>query len=468
MSADNQNAQSVNVSAPNTKTEVQAPDMNIISRLLQLESMARAATSAEALQFMIVNETRKLIPYRQAYLFLSAHPIKRDCKLVTASSIAVIEKHAPFSHWLEKALENIFTNETISTQRLLDIASCPEELKEGWNEFSLPFVVWTPLKLPDGTFIGGLWMSRETPWKENELPLLKRLGETYGHAHVAITSKRTLYHRPTSVTLAAWIIVVFLIMVFVKPVKLSALAPVEITAKEPMIVSSPMDGVIADINFSPNTRITKGETLFVFEDTNLRNEHNITEKTLAVAEAEYRKAAQGSFKDVKSKAQVALLKAQTELHKSKLEFAREMLDKVNVKADKDGLLIYSEKSDWIGKPIQVGQRIMEIADPEKIQLRINLAIDDAIVIKEDAKVDVFLDADPLNAIEATVVSSSYIAEKYNQDTLSYRVTAKFNNMDHEHLRIGLQGTAKVYGERVSLFFYLFRRPISYVRQFLGI
>ncbi len=446
----------------------EAPDLTAVSKLLQLESMARAASSAEALQFMMVNETRRLVPFRQAYFFLSAHPIKRDCKLVAASSIAIVERNAPFASWLEKIIAKIFTSETISTQRLIDIASCPDELKEGWNEFSLPFVLWTPLKMPDGTFIGGLWLTRETPWQENELPLLKRLGETYGHAYVAVTSRRTLFYRPKTITLAAWVIIVFLLMVFVKPMKLSALAPAEIIAKEPVVVSSPMDGVISDIKFSPNTHVAQGETLFVLEDTNLRNEYNVTEKTLAVAEAEYRKAAQGSFRDTKSKAQVALLKAQTELHRSKLEFARELLGKITVNAEKTGLLIYSDKSDWIGKPIQVGERVMEIADTNKIQLKINLSIDDAIVLKEGAKLDVFLDADPLNPIEATVSSTSYMAEKYNQDTLSYRVYAEFNNIENESLRIGLQGTAKMYGERVSVFFYLFRRPISYVRQLFGV
>jgi multidrug resistance efflux pump len=449
-------------------TQQQAPDITAVSKLLQLESMARAASSAEALQFMIVNETRRLIPYRQAYLFISAHPIKRDCKLVAASSIAIIEKNAPFASWLEKTLDKVFTSETISSQRLLDVASCPEELKEGWNEFSLPFVLWTPLKLPDGTFIGGLWMTRETPWQEKELPLLKRLGETYGHALVAVNSRRNLYHRPRAVTIAVWVIIIFLLLVFVKPIKLSALAPAEIIAKDPVVVSSPMDGVISEIEFSPNTRVSEGETLFVFEDTNLRNEYNVAEKTLAVAEAEYRKAAQGSFGDAKSKAQVAFLLAQTELHRSKLAFARELLDKINVKAEKSGLLIYTDKSDWIGRPIQVGEHVMEIADTKKIQLKINLSIDDAIVLNEGAKVDVFLDADPLHSIEATVSSTSYMAEKYNQDTLSYRVYAEFDNIDQERLRIGLQGTAKMYGERVSVFFYLFRRPISYVRQLLGI
>ena len=460
-----ENPKTAEVSESQTST---SPDTVAVSKLLQLESMARAAGSAEALQFMIVNETRRLVPFRQAYLFLSAHPIKRDCKLVAASSIAILEKTAPFATWIEKLVGNIFESETISTQKLLDADSCPEELREGWKEYSLPYVVWTPLKMPDGLFVGGLWMTKETPWQENELPLIKRLGETYAHAYIAITSKRNFYRRHKTVTFAVWVIILFLLTVFVKPMKLSALAPVEIIAKAPIVVSASMDGVISEIEFPPNTYVSKGETLFVLEDTNLRNEYNVTQKTLAVAKAELKKASQSSFRDQKSKAQVSLLKAQMELHRSKLEFAGELLNKINVKAEKTGLLIYSDKSDWIGKPIKVGERIMEIADTKKIQLKINLSIDDAIVLKEGAKVDVFLDADPLNPIEATVSSTSYMAEKYNQDTLSYRVYAEFNNIEQENLRIGLQGTAKMYGDRVSVFFYLFRRPISYVRQLLGV
>jgi multidrug resistance efflux pump len=449
-------------------SEEQGSDLTAVSKLLQLESMARAASSAEALRFMIVNETRRLIPYRQAYLFLSLHPIKRDCELIAASSIAIIEKNAPFAHWLDKALVEIFDNESIASQRLLDMADCSDELKEGWKEYSLPFVLWTPLKLPDGTFIGGLWTTKESPWQDNELALMKRLGETYAHAFVAITSRRNLYRRPNRVTFAAWIIILFLLAVFIKPIKLSALAPAEITAKEPVVVSSPMDGVIAEIEYSPNTFVNVGETLFVLEDTNLRNEYNVVEKTLAVAEAEYRKASQDAFKDAKSKGQISLLKAQTELHKSKLDFARELLEQITVKAERSGLLIYSDKSDLIGKPVRVGERVMEIADTTKIQLKINLSVDDAIVLKEGTKVDIFLDADPLNPVSATVVSTSYMAEKYSQDTLTYRVYADFDDQNKDHLRIGLQGTAKLYGERVSVFFYMFRRPISYVRQLLGI
>ena len=89
----------------------QTPDFAAVSKLLQLESMARGATSAEALQFMIVNETRHLLPYRQCYLFLSQHAIKRDCKLVSASSDTVIEMNETFASWLVKLLSELVDNE---------------------------------------------------------------------------------------------------------------------------------------------------------------------------------------------------------------------------------------------------------------------------------------------------------------------------------------------------------------------
>ena len=51
--------------------------------------------------------------------------------------------------------------------------------------------------------------------------------------------------------------------------------------------------------------------------------------------------------------------------------------------------------------------------------------------------------------------------------LAYRVEASIVEPEID-VRIGLQGSAKIYGSKVSLFFYLFRRPISALRQFTGL
>ena len=37
----------------------------------------------------------------------------------------------------------------------------------------------------------------------------------------------------------------------------------------------------------------------------------------------------------------------------------------------------------------------------------------------------------------------------------------------QSLRIGLRGTAKIYGERVLLGYYLLRRPLATVREWTG-
>jgi hypothetical protein len=51
--------------------------------------------------------------------------------------------------------------------------------------------------------------------------------------------------------------------------------------------------------------------------------------------------------------------------------------------------------------------------------------------------------------------------------LGYRLKATLDDPAHMP-RIGLRGTAKIYGEKVTLFYYLARRPLAAARQFLGL
>ena len=258
-----------------------------------------------------------------------------------------------------------------------------------------------------------------------------------------------------------------IISFFVIPVRISALAPVEVVAKEPAIVSAPMDGVISKVLVAPNTMVPVDTLLFKYEDTGLRNRFEVAEKTLAVAVAEFHKVSQEAFRDPQSNAKVALLKAQVELSRAESKYASDLLDQVEVKASKKGLLIYTDKSDWVGRPVKIGEQIMQIADPNKVKLRISLPVDDAIFLVEGAEVKVFLDVDPLRSISGVVTHASYEATLTPESVLAYRIDAEFSETE-VLMRIGLQGTAKLYEERVSLFYYLFRRPISALRQFIGV
>ncbi|MNL84264.1 hypothetical protein D3C87_2121830 [compost metagenome] len=51
---------------------------------------------------------------------------------------------------------------------------------------------------------------------------------------------------------------------------------------------------------------------------------------------------------------------------------------------------------------------------------------------------------------------------------SYTVLARVDDPTAAPERLGLRGTARVYGEPVSLFYYLMRRPITALRQWTGV
>jgi multidrug efflux pump subunit AcrA (membrane-fusion protein) len=326
--------------------------------------------------------------------------------------------------------------------------------------------VWCPLVLSDGTYVGGLWFGREKPWQENEHILIKSLCEIYAHGMAALEGPQFFKQPKQRGKVFVWSGIACILLILYFPLSLSTLAPSEIVPRDPSIVSAPINGVISEIYVSPNTYVEQGTLLFSYDDTELRNKFEVAEQAMSVSSVELRRATQGAFLDEESKSQVALLNAQLELRQAELDYASELLKQVDVYANEPGLLIYTEESDWIGKPINVGEQVMQIADPENIRVKIDVPVGDAIILKEGAEVDVFLDVDPLNSLDARVTHTSYNAEPTTGDVLAYRVYADLDD-ESKDVRIGLQGTAKIYGHTVNLFFYLFRRPISSLRQFIG-
>jgi multidrug resistance efflux pump len=455
------------MAAPEVSSYSPPPRNTSFTVLLQLEGMVRAAQTQQELQFLFVNETRRLVPYRQAILLTPSTPSKQRYNVQAVSSVPVVDRSAPLMQWTERLIRELRRTSTGHDLRHVTESDCPDSLKADWREFTPGYGLWCPLKHPGGQVFGGLWLTREQPWAEHELTVLHRLREAYAYAWRAVGPSSTPRWRWGLSRTATWTLAAAMLGAMVIPVPMSTLAPAKIVAKDPLIVSAPIDGVIAEILVPPNSTVSEGQVLFKYEDTTFRNEYEVAERNLDVAVAQYRRAAQGSFLEAEQKADVPLLKAEVELRETERDYAHERLAKVEVKAERAGLLIYTDKSDWIGKPVVVGQRIMELANPQQLEVRIDLPVDDAIVLREGAPVKLFLNANPLASVPATVSHASYHAEVLPNNTLAYRVTAQLGQGSSE-LRIGWQGSAKIYGDKVTLFTYLFRRPISAIRPWIGL
>ena len=81
--------------------------------------------------------------------------------------------------------------------------------------------------------------------------------------------------------------------------------------------------------------------------------------------------------------------------------------------------------------------------------------------------NIFLDINPMSSYKGKILRSTYEPELSPEEVLSYKLISSFEG-SKDIPRIGLRGTAKVYGNRTILFYYLFRKPITFIRQLIGI
>jgi len=447
-------------------TAQQIPALIHLAALTHLEGQVRAATTVQELQFLSVNETRRLVPYQQAFLLSAADPATMPYRVVTASSVAVVDRDAPMMVWLEQVVHAVRAGQPAGLPIAVTAELVPEALRAGWREFVRGYVLWCPLNHPDETLLGGWWFERGFTWEDNDATIVHRLAGSYAYAWKALAKRRRTWSG-TIKKPSLWLIVAAVIAVSCIPIKVSTVAPVKVMARDPIVVSAPMDGVIADVAVAPNTMVLQDRLLFRYEDTNVRNQFQVAEQQLAVARAEHSQAIQAGFTNAQRRADAPLKKAEASLKETELAYAKDMLDQIEVRAPQTGLLLYTDKADWVGKPVSVGERIMEIADPQRIELRIDLPVSDALLLKDGAEVTAFFDALPLESFAATVSRASYHAEVLPGDVFAYRVTAELAAVD-PRLRIGWQGSAKVYGERGPLAFLLFRRPFTALRQLFGV
>ena len=132
-----------------------------------------------------------------------------------------------------------------------------------------------------------------------------------------------------------------------------------------------------------------------------------------------------------------------------------------------GVVIFSDPQDWLGKPVSVGERVLQLADASKIELTMDLPVADLITFPENAEIVMYLNSDPQHPIQGSLYSIAYQSELTADNVLAYRLKAHLTNSE-QLPRVGLKGTAKIYGERVTLFYYLFRKPLAGLRQWLGL
>lgn len=449
-------SQPVNLQSQPAQASKEQAFINLVTR-------AMGAAKPTDLQFIIANETIQLAHYRQAAFFESS--IHKKPILTTASGLVSVAENSPYSVWLNRFAKT-FSIEAGCHR--VNFSSTKEEFIDGWQEWLPEHLLVIPL-LHDSQLYGHAMYAREQAWSDNEVAQLGFLHASYSYCMAALHKKnhsiaRSLLNWFNVKTLAVTSLVLAALMLV--PVRLSTLAPAEVIALNAFSVAAPQEGVIHAFAVQPNNNVKKGDVLFTLDDTSIINRFEVASKALATAKADALVAEQRAFDDVRGRVELAGAIGRMREKAAELESIKALMARVEIRAERDGIAIFSDTNDWIGRPVQTGERVMQIADPTDAGLLMWLPVKDALNIDAGAPMKLFLHTDPLHPIQAELQQTSYQASMSPENVSSYRLKGAFETSANPP-RIGLRGTARISGKWSVLGYYLFRRPISATREWLG-
>lgn len=441
-----------------------------------LAAKVHAAASAADLGFIFCNETHALAPYRQAALvgFFGA----RRTQLAGHSGLADIDANAPYALWLADVANHVRKqlDALPAGARVLALspAMLPPALSAQWADW-MPDHVWVmSLAGPDGKARAALFLGRETPWPaefDAAAPeyLLLQAAQTYGYAWWSLTQRRrsigtlwaSLWARKSFRIALAAVPLVLLI-----PVREYALVPAEVVSNHTQVISSPREGVIKRMVVKPNTPVQAGEVLAELDDSTLYNRLAVAQAALGSAHTDLLQASQRAIETQAAKADINMAEGKERERQVDVDALQREIAQLAIKAPSAGVFVYSDPNDWAGRPVQTGERVGLLADPDVLGLQAWAPVNEAVNLKPGAAMTMFMRVAPLAPVDARLDYAGYQVIEAPNGIASYLLRGTLDGQPGE-ARIGLRGTARISGDWTLLGYLMFRRPFAAAREWCG-
>lgn len=440
--------------------------------LSELARRARQAGSDRELGFLLVNDTLDLAYYRQAALWVA------DEGVWSLSGVVQVDANVPYAQWLDAVARHL---QEVGSDgaRLFSAMDLPPELADQWAQWWPEHGLWLTSSAPGVT--GGVVFVSDEVWPPSAMQALREWSEIWWHAFAA-------QHRPRMARLRGWRgrlskalawqadrpwwrqgrlqMLVLLLAAMAWPVRLTVLAPGELVPSRPLVIRAPLDGVIDVFHILPNQQVQADQPLFSFDEMVIKSRLDVAVQAMATAETDYRQTSQMALSDARAKPQLGLLVGKIEERRAEIDYLRKQLKRARVLAPQTGVVLMDDPSEWIGKPVTTGERILRIATLDDVEVEAWVPIADAISLEVGDEVLLYLSASPLSPVSATLRYMAHEAVQRPDGAYAYRVRAQLS--DKTAHRVGLKGTAKLQGGSVPLGYWMFRRPWATLRAYLGL
>jgi len=455
---------------PQATQDVQAASgvIRILRTINQLTVEAVQTESRAGLVFHILNSSLLLTPYHRASLWSL-----RDGKprLLGVSGETQVTPEAPLPAAWRDLLVHLDAPERAGVLGPERFGSAAKDWEALQTRQGRSAVLWMPV-FTQGTHVLGLWLERwhDGSWPEDDIQALAGLMPAYAATwdrHRARTFGTIWYQAGRRRWLGAALLALCVYTLFLHPVPLRVVAPCEVMAKDPLVIAAPLTGIVEEIAVESGQRVEPDGLLIRSDKRIVEEEHTAVRQQVQITQAQLARAEVEAFRDPDARAELQTLRAHLAQENVRLRLAQSQADKLEIRSPAAGLAMIEDPHTWRGRAVRVGERIMTIVDPNETQVRIWVPEDDNIVFDQTQPARVLLNIRPTTYLAAEIAFVAPQVHASPQGANSILVEAEWQTPPRD-LKPGLKGTAILYGETVTVAYWLLRKPLAAVRRFFGV
>ena len=205
--------------------------------------------------------------------------------------------------------------------------------------------------------------------------------------------------------------------------------------------------------------VSKGDVLAQMDGGNLRIEMSGVQAELAAARKRRDSAlAQGET------AQSQIARSEMKRHQAQIELLNEQLKHLEIRSPIDGMVVAGDLDKAEGAPLEMGQTVFEVAPLDRMVVEVAVEQTEIGYARAGMPVEIKLNAFPFRSWQGAIKSISPSAEIVSDEAVFVAEVEIAN--DEMTLKPGMEGTAKVRGDKASLGWILFHRPWESVRYWM--
>jgi RND family efflux transporter MFP subunit len=233
-------------------------------------------------------------------------------------------------------------------------------------------------------------------------------------------------------------------------------APTTVEGGQLRAMAAPFSGYLASAEARAGDRVEAGQLLAALDDHDLRLERIQTDSEIARFERERQQAAAD-----RDRAKGRILDAQLKQAQARLRLLNIQLERSRLLAPFDGLIVSGDQSRSLGKPVERGEVLFELAPQGEYRLALQLDERDVRFVETGQQGTLLLGALPNQPIPFQVSRITPMTESADGRTF-YRAEGELEEIPPQ-LRPGMEGIGKIHIGEAKLVWQWSRGLLHWLR-----